>query len=93
MEKIKTIPFSLQTIVISSDSVSDGMKNLSKKLMPSTLEDKQANLLKNLISLPFLLFVMVNMAACGKNAATNEEQTIETATEDTYAVSEDKPKE
>jgi len=49
--------------------------------------------MKHTLAIVFLLFVMVNMAACGKNAATNEEQTIETATEDTNAVSEDKPKE
>ena len=60
MEKIKTIPFSLQTIVISSDSVSDGMKNLSKKLLPSKLEEKQANLLKDLISLPFDAILTTN---------------------------------
>ena len=46
--------------------------------------------MKHTLAIVFLLFVMVNMAACGKNAATNEEQTIETATEDTNAVSEDK---
>ena len=46
--------------------------------------------MKRTLAIVFLLFVMVNMAACGKTDAINEEQTIETVTDDANAASEDK---
>ncbi len=53
MKEINKLPFGLQTVVISSDSVSDGMCRLSKKLMPHKLKDDHALLLRSLASLPF----------------------------------------
>ena len=60
MEQIKTIPFALQTIVISSDSVADGMKDLSKRLMPSDLTKEQSGLLNSLASSPFDTILTTN---------------------------------
>lgn len=44
MKELKSLPFGLQSIVISSDSVSDGMKRLSENLMPRDLNDEHAAL-------------------------------------------------
>ena len=53
VKQIEKIPFGLQTIILSSDSVSDGMDMLSKKLMPKELKREQVTLTKKLVSIPF----------------------------------------
>lgn len=60
MREIHTLPFGLQTILISSDSVSDGMERLSEKLMPHELKTDHATLLRELLSLPFDAILTTN---------------------------------
>ena len=52
-DQIKKLPYALQTIAISKDTVSGAMKKLSEKLMPQDLVPEHANLLNSLSSLPF----------------------------------------
>ncbi|MCR5390779.1 MAG: SIR2 family protein [Lachnospiraceae bacterium] len=51
--EIQKLPNSLQTIVISNDSVHDGMKQVSKKLMPNPIENEQRIMLKDLLNIGF----------------------------------------
>ena len=52
-KEIQKLPNSLQTIVISSDSVHDGMKQVSEKLMPCSLKAEHGNMLRNYLDLNF----------------------------------------
>lgn len=60
VEAIHSLPFGLQTIVISSDSVSDGMERLSEKLMPHELQEEHALLMRKLLSLKFDAILTTN---------------------------------
>lgn len=57
---IKQLPYSLQTIVISSDSVSDGMGDIAKELMPRRLCNEHRELLREYLSLPFDAILTTN---------------------------------
>ena len=49
-ESISRLPYALQTIVVSSDSVSDGLREVSKGLMPKPLSEEHGDLLRKYIS-------------------------------------------
>ena len=53
LDQIKKLPYALQTIVFSSDSVSDGMKMISEGLLPHKLKSDHLDLIKEFTSLPF----------------------------------------
>lgn len=57
---IKQLPYALQTIVISSDSVSDGMNEISKGLMPKPLHNDHSELIKEYLSLPLEAVLTTN---------------------------------
>ncbi|MBR6256430.1 MAG: hypothetical protein IKR23_03545 [Lachnospiraceae bacterium] len=57
---IRQLPYSLQTIVISSDSVSDGMGDIAKELMPRKLCNEHSELLRGYLALPFDAILTTN---------------------------------
>ena len=57
---IKKLPYALQTIVISSDSVSEGMQDISAGLMPYPLSKDHSVLLREFLSLPFDAILTTN---------------------------------
>ena len=59
-EAIRKLPNSLQTVVISSDSVHDGMKQVSGELMPKVLDKDHRDLLRNCCNLGFDAILTTN---------------------------------
>ena len=52
-DAICKLPNSLQTVVISSDSVHDGMKQVSEVLMPKALDEGHRSIIRNCCDLGF----------------------------------------
>ena len=52
-KEIQKLPNSLQTVVISSDSVNDGMRQVSEKLMPSAIGNDHRKMLKDYLDIGF----------------------------------------
>ena len=59
-ESISRLPYALQTIVVSSDSVSDGLREVSKGLMPKPLSEEHGDLLRKYMSIPFDTILTTN---------------------------------
>ena len=57
---IQQLPYALQTIVISSDSVSDGMRDIADRLMPQPLGNEHSALLGDFLTLPFETVLTTN---------------------------------
>ncbi len=58
--QIKKIPYSLQTILISSDSVDDGMYGIAKSMLPGPLKAEHSALLRKITSLGFDAILTTN---------------------------------
>ena len=59
-EEIKKLPYPLQTMVVSNDSVDKGMKLISNTMISCELSVRQKNMLTRLASLPFEAILTTN---------------------------------
>jgi hypothetical protein len=60
LSAIKSLPNTLQTIIISSDSVGDGMKQLAEKMMPKAIKVGHADLIRKYANIPFDAILTTN---------------------------------